>query len=54
MPVSHLTLNNFKSYSGVQTIGPFKDFTCVIGPNGAGEYPSPPPKPLFRISRPPD
>jgi len=37
MPVSHLTLNNFKSYSGEQTIGPFKDFTCVIGPNGAGK-----------------
>lgn len=37
MPVSYLELENFKSYAGVQRIGPFKDFTSVIGPNGAGK-----------------
>ncbi|GMH64712.1 hypothetical protein TrST_g10115 [Triparma strigata] len=37
MPVKHLEVENFKSYSGSQTIGPFKDFTCVVGPNGAGK-----------------
>ena len=31
-----IELENFKSYKGHQTIGPFNDFTCVIGPNGAG------------------
>ena len=36
MPVTQIILENFKSYGGVQRIGPFKDFTCVIGPNGAG------------------
>lgn len=37
MPVSHLELENFKSYSGLQRIGPFHDFTSVIGPNGSGK-----------------
>jgi len=37
MPVKHLEIENFKSYSGSQTIGPFKDFTCVVGPNGSGK-----------------
>ena len=37
MPVTYLELENFKSYAGVQRIGPFKDFTSVIGPNGAGK-----------------
>ncbi|CAM9460632.1 unnamed protein product [Chrysoparadoxa australica] len=32
-----LELENFKSYSGKQVIGPFKDFTAVIGPNGSGK-----------------
>ncbi|XP_022082517.1 structural maintenance of chromosomes protein 1A-like [Acanthaster planci] len=32
-----LLLENFKSYSGKQTIGPFKPFTAIIGPNGAGK-----------------
>lgn len=31
-----LEVTNFKSYGGTLTIGPFKDFTCVIGPNGSG------------------
>ena len=37
MPVSYLELENFKSYAGLQRIGPFRDFTCIIGPNGAGK-----------------
>jgi structural maintenance of chromosome 1 len=32
-----LTLTNFKSFSGTHTIGPFIDFTAVIGPNGGGK-----------------
>lgn len=34
MPVTYLELENFKSYAGLQRIGPFHDFTCVVGPNG--------------------
>ncbi|KAJ9513257.1 hypothetical protein QJQ45_029483 [Haematococcus lacustris] len=30
-------VNNFKSYRGVQNIGPFKSFTAVVGPNGSGK-----------------
>lgn len=37
MPVRHLELENFKSYAGLQHIGPFTDFTSVIGPNGSGK-----------------
>lgn len=37
MPVTYLEIENFKSYSGQQTIGPFRDFTSVIGPNGSGK-----------------
>jgi structural maintenance of chromosome 1 len=37
MPVTYLELENFKSYAGVQLIGPFRDFTSIIGPNGAGK-----------------
>lgn len=37
MPVVSLELENFKSYGGVQKIGPFSNFTCIIGPNGAGK-----------------
>lgn len=32
-----LQVDNFKSYSGKQTIGPFNRFTSVIGPNGSGK-----------------
>ena len=32
-----LQLDNFKSYSGKQSLGPFKPFTAIIGPNGAGK-----------------
>ena len=34
--IDRLELHNFKSYGGTQIIGPFGDFTAVIGPNGAG------------------
>ncbi|KAL3945257.1 MAG: hypothetical protein SGBAC_000668 [Bacillariaceae sp.] len=37
MPVTHLELENFKSYGGLQKIGPFKSFTSIIGPNGSGK-----------------
>ena len=37
MPVTYLELENFKSYAGIQRIGPFRDFTSVIGPNGSGK-----------------
>lgn len=32
-----LEIDNFKSYAGSQTVGPFKQFQAVIGPNGAGK-----------------
>ena len=35
--IIRLELENFKSYKGLQTIGPFYDFTAIIGPNGAGK-----------------
>lgn len=34
--IDRLVIENFKSYGGRHTIGPFKTFTAVIGPNGAG------------------
>ena len=34
--LKRLELENFKSYKGYQVIGPFKRFTAIIGPNGAG------------------
>lgn len=34
--IVRLELDNFKSYKGHQVIGPFNNFSCVIGPNGAG------------------
>lgn len=37
MPVTYLELENFKSYGGLQTIGPFQSFTSIIGPNGSGK-----------------
>lgn len=36
--IDRLEAENFKSYKGRQIIGPFKDFACVIGPNGAGVF----------------
>ncbi|KAF5741846.1 hypothetical protein HS088_TW10G00852 [Tripterygium wilfordii] len=35
--ILRLELENFKSYKGLQTIGPFSNFTAIIGPNGAGK-----------------
>jgi structural maintenance of chromosome 4 len=33
-----MVLKNFKSYAGVQKIGPFhKNFTSIVGPNGSGK-----------------
>ena len=34
--ISRVELENFKSYRGRHVVGPFKDFTAVIGPNGSG------------------
>lgn len=34
--ILRLVVNNFKSYKGEQTIGPFKSFQAIIGPNGSG------------------
>ncbi|KAK7267384.1 hypothetical protein RIF29_20056 [Crotalaria pallida] len=35
--IHRLEMENFKSYKGLQVIGPFHDFTAIIGPNGAGK-----------------
>ncbi|KFQ30143.1 Structural maintenance of chromosomes protein 4, partial [Mesitornis unicolor] len=36
--ISHIVNQNFKSFAGVQTLGPFhKHFSCIIGPNGSGK-----------------
>ena len=35
--INRIELENFKSYKGSQIIGPFENFTCVIGPNGVGK-----------------
>lgn len=37
MPLIRLEVDNFKSYRGKQTIGPFYSFSAVIGPNGSGK-----------------
>lgn len=37
MGLEKLEVENFKSYAGTHTIGPFDKFTCVIGPNGSGK-----------------
>lgn len=37
--LDRLEVENFKSYSGRHTIGPFRNFTAIIGPNGAGARP---------------
>ena len=35
--IDRVELNNFKSYGGKTTLGPFRgDFCAVVGPNGAG------------------
>ena len=36
--ITHMEAENFKSYAGKKTIGPFQQkFTCIIGPNGSGK-----------------
>lgn len=35
--IDRIVVDNFKSYKGRQTIGPFKSFTAIIGPNGSGK-----------------
>eukprot|EP01117_Protostelium_nocturnum_P006632 TRINITY_DN2388_c0_g1_i1.p1 TRINITY_DN2388_c0_g1~~TRINITY_DN2388_c0_g1_i1.p1 ORF type:complete len:1232 (-),score=660.40 TRINITY_DN2388_c0_g1_i1:54-3749(-) len=35
--IDRLEVENFKSYRGKQTIGPFRQFQSIIGPNGAGK-----------------
>ncbi|XP_041972452.1 structural maintenance of chromosomes protein 4 [Aricia agestis] len=36
--ITHIVNENFKSYAGVQVLGPFhKSFTAIIGPNGSGK-----------------
>lgn len=32
-----LELENFKSYVGLQIIGPFENFSAIVGPNGSGK-----------------
>lgn len=32
-----LELENFKSYLGIQIIGPFENFSAIVGPNGSGK-----------------
>ena len=34
--IEQIEVHNFKSYKGAHTIGPFKPFTAVVGPNGSG------------------
>ena len=43
--ISRLDLFNFKSYGGKTSLGPFKDFSAVVGPNGAGSSRPPAPAP---------
>ncbi|BDA42403.1 Structural maintenance of chromosomes protein 1A [Coccomyxa sp. Obi] len=35
--IVHIEVENFKSYRGRQVIGPFYDFTAVVGANGSGK-----------------
>ena len=36
--IKKMVLENFKSYAGIQEVGPFhKCFSSVIGPNGSGK-----------------
>jgi structural maintenance of chromosome 1 len=34
--IARIDTENFKSYGGKRTIGPFLGFSAVVGPNGAG------------------
>lgn len=35
--IVHIEVENFKSYRGRQVIGPFYEFTAVVGANGSGK-----------------
>ncbi|XP_064620536.1 structural maintenance of chromosomes protein 4-like [Lineus longissimus] len=36
--ITHIVNENFKSYAGSQTLGPFhKSFSAIVGPNGSGK-----------------
>ncbi|CAD7695743.1 unnamed protein product [Ostreobium quekettii] len=35
--IDRLVVQNFKSYRGTHTIGPFKRFVSIVGPNGSGK-----------------
>ncbi|KAG7329576.1 hypothetical protein KOW79_007750 [Hemibagrus wyckioides] len=35
--LKQIDVENFKSWKGKQTIGPFKRFSCIIGTNGSGK-----------------
>ena len=38
LAIKDIVLENFKSYAGAQSVGPFhKSFTAVVGPNGSGK-----------------
>ncbi|XP_027503241.1 structural maintenance of chromosomes protein 4 isoform X2 [Corapipo altera] len=38
LTITHIVNQNFKSYAGEKTLGPFhKRFSCIIGPNGSGK-----------------
>ena len=32
-----MSVDNFKTFDGRRDIGPFNDFTCIVGPNGGGK-----------------
>ncbi|KAL4220505.1 Structural maintenance of chromosomes protein 4 [Mactra antiquata] len=36
--ITHIVNENFKSYAGIRSLGPFhKSFTSIVGPNGSGK-----------------
>lgn len=35
--LKYLEMENFKSYEGSVTLGPFRGFSAVVGPNGSGK-----------------
>ena len=37
MSLKKIEIENFKSYKGFHSIGPFDRFSCIIGPNGSGK-----------------
>ena len=34
--LKHIEVCNFKSFSGKQILGPFRNFVGIVGPNGSG------------------